>query len=77
MFLSTLYVNTELKKVCEFFRTNRLVLHPDKTKFIIFSRLKITQNAIVVCDNNNEGQNIAENITKLSQGRLESYHPCN
>ena len=66
-------VNTALKKVCEFFRTNRLVLHSDKTKFIIFSRLKITQNVIVVCDNNNEGQNVAENITQLS--RVDSNHP--
>ena len=29
-------VNTEFLKICEFFRLNRLVLHPDKTKFILF-----------------------------------------
>ena len=29
-------VNTEFRKICEFFRLNRLVLHPDKTKFILF-----------------------------------------
>ena len=34
----TAIVNNEFRKVCEFFRTNRLVLHPDKTKFILFTR---------------------------------------
>ena len=60
-------INTEFRKICEFFRTNRLVLHPDKTKFIIFSRSNITQNVAVVCNNNNEGQNNQENITKLTR----------
>ena len=31
-------VNTEFRKVCEFFRMNRLVLHPDNSKFMLFSR---------------------------------------
>ena len=35
--------NTEFQKICEFFRVNRLVLHPDKTKFILFTRSKIKQ----------------------------------
>ena len=35
--------NTEFQKICEFFCVNRLVLHPDKTKFILFTRSKIKQ----------------------------------
>ena len=31
------FVNTEFKKVCDFFRTNKLSLHPDKTKLLFFS----------------------------------------
>jgi hypothetical protein len=31
------FVNTEFQKVCEFFRSNKLSLHPDKTKFMIFT----------------------------------------
>ena len=69
-------VNSEFKKVCEFFRTNKLVLHPDKTKFIIFSRSKIIQNVVVVCDNNNEGQNIAKNISSLARVNNEDSTPA-
>jgi hypothetical protein len=37
--LSTLFdrVNVEFKKVVYFFRAHKLALHPDKTKFMIFS----------------------------------------
>ena len=58
-------VNKEFKKVCEFFRSNRLVLHPDKTKFIIFSRSSITQDFVILCDNNNPGQTLKENISPI------------
>ena len=40
--------NTEFKKVCEFFRANRLVLHPDKTKFMIFSRSTVPQDFTIL-----------------------------
>ena len=53
-------VNKEFKKVCEFFRTNRLVLHPDKTKFIIFSCSNFNQDIRIVCDNNNNDQNLSK-----------------
>jgi hypothetical protein len=33
----TEYVNNEFQKVCEFFRSNKLSLHPEKTKFMIFT----------------------------------------
>jgi hypothetical protein len=48
--------NREFKKVCEFFRANKLVLHPAKTKFILYSKTKIKEIEIF-CDNNNLNQN--------------------
>ena len=34
----TVTVNEELGKVCEYFRINKNVLHPEKTKFMLFTR---------------------------------------
>ena len=34
----TVTVNEELGKVCEYFRINKKVLHPEKTKFMLFTR---------------------------------------
>ena len=62
--------------MCEFFRANRLVLHPDKTKFIVFSRSNITQNVVVVCQNNTEGRNVLENIVDLSRVSSENPTPA-
>ena len=60
--------NVEFRKICKFFRVNKLVLHPDKTKFILFSRSRITQvNLNLVCNNNNHDQNLAENISVIGQ----------
>ena len=60
--------NIEFRKICEFFRVNRLVLHPDKTKFILLTRSKIKQiNLNIFCDNNNNDQNLAENISVIGQ----------
>ena len=47
-------VNAEFRKVCEFFRTNRLVLHPDKTKFILFTWSGGEQNLEIFCNNNKD-----------------------
>jgi hypothetical protein len=60
-------VNTEFKAVCEFFRANKLVLHPGKTKFILYSRSKIMENIEIFCDNNNAGQNDDNNIHKVER----------
>ena len=57
-------VNTEFKKVCEFFRINRMVLHPDKTKFMLFSR---TGGVGGGGNNNNSDQDLAENISVISR----------
>ena len=53
--------------MCEFFRINRLVLHPDKTKFMIFSRSPAIQNVVIFCENNNPDQNLAANISPISR----------
>ena len=60
-------VNLEFRKVCEFFRTNRLVLHPDKTNFVFFSRTNIGREVKIFGNNNNEGQTCAENISIISR----------
>ena len=60
-------VNAEFRKVCEFFRTNRLVLHPDKTKFILFTRSGGEQNLEFFCNNNNSEQNDPNNISLISR----------
>jgi len=60
-------VNTEFKKICTYFRQNRLLLHPEKTKFIIFTNSPtVSQSDYEVCiDNNNPNQAVAENVFKL------------
>ena len=68
--------NTEFAKVCEFFRINRLVLHPDKTKFILFSRSNINQAVDVFCNNNNPGQNLDSNIRKISRVTCNDETPA-
>ena len=60
-------VNTEFRKICEFFRLNRLVLHPDKTKFILFTREKVQRDVVLYCNNNNPDQNLPENISEIKR----------
>jgi hypothetical protein len=40
------YVNLELVKVSNWFKNNRLTLHPDKSKFLIYSRDKSINNKL-------------------------------
>jgi hypothetical protein len=35
-------VNTEVQKVCTYFRLHKLSLHPDKTKFLLISSAKVS-----------------------------------
>ena len=60
-------VNTEFRKVCQFFRSNRLVLHPDKTKFMLFTRSGGGLNPVIYCNNNNFGQDEPSNISLISR----------
>ena len=68
-------VNVEFRKVCEFFRTNRLVLHPDKTKFILFTRSGGVQNLEIYCNNNNPDQNDPNNISLISRINSNTTYP--
>ena len=49
-------VNTEFQKVCNYFRMNKLSLHPAKTKYLIFSHSKTVQERdfSIVINNNND-----------------------
>jgi hypothetical protein len=41
-------VNAEFQKVIEYFRINKLALHPEKTKFMLFTSKKVTQYPNIV-----------------------------
>ena len=51
----TTFVNAEFKKICFYFRQNKLSLHPKKTHFLLFSPNKNINpsNVILNIDNNN------------------------
>ena len=69
-------VNAEFRKVCEFFRINRMVLHPDKTNFILFSRSNLNQDVELFCNNNNEDQNLECNISLIHRVTSEDPIPA-
>jgi len=48
------FVNTEFKKVCDFFRSNKLMLHPDKTKMLFFSKSSKGEGVEIFCNNNDD-----------------------
>ena len=48
------FLNTEFQKICDFFRTNKLLLHPDKTKIIFFSSTSKGEVVQIYCNNNND-----------------------
>ncbi len=63
------WVNAELKKIADYFRINKLSLHPEKTKFMIFSNspeIKLLKPNIFI-NNNNEGETAKNNLIKLEQ----------
>ena len=71
--------NSELKKVCTWFRANRLSLHPEKTKFMVFSN---NENLIdfeeidLYLDYNNPDQNEPNLVKKLSYVNSKSDIPA-
>ena len=67
--LDTLINNTnvEFKKVCDYFRANRLVLHPAKTKYIVFTRSRRTDPPVLFCNNNNDNQTLTANISIINE----------
>ena len=40
-------VNLEMKKICDWFRKNELNIHPEKTKFMIFNKLKYFNSFLI------------------------------
>ena len=48
------FVNIEFKKICDFFRSNKLMLHPDKTKMLFFSTSSKGEGVNIFCNNNND-----------------------
>ena len=75
----TIILNTELKKVCDWFRSNKLSLHPEKTKFMVFNKNEnnINWNEINIQLNFNNGDdNIQHLITKLGFVNSSSEIPA-
>ena len=69
--------NQEFKNICDFFRANKLSIHPDKTKFILFTTKKINNDDIhIYCNNNNDNQNLPELITPIEQITTDSSTPA-
>ena len=48
-------INTEFQKIVEYFRANKMALHPNKTKFMVFNP-KEGNNVIIYINNNNTGK---------------------
>jgi hypothetical protein len=72
-------LNVELKKICYWFRTNELSLHPGKTKFMIFTKNENNlnfNNINIVLNNNNDNENDENNIVKLSYVNSASEIPA-
>ena len=65
-------VNIEFQKVCEFFRANRLALHPEKTKFIVFTSNPIIKNHNIAlfCNNNNLNKDQKSNLIYPIKGTV-------
>jgi hypothetical protein len=63
--------NTEFQKICEFFRANRLALHPKKTQFMIFSNSPAVRamNFEIVCNNNNVNEHSTDLICPIQRVR--------
>jgi len=62
-------INTEFRKICAYFRLNKLSLNPSKTKFIIFSNSQQAQNYDfkLFVNNNNTNKNNPENVFEISR----------
>ena len=63
-------VNTEFTKLTQYFRANRLSLHPDKTKFMLFSTSQVAQQLdikLFINNNSPDSPNANQNLI----GRME------
>ena len=71
----TWLVNSEFRKVCEFFQINRMVLHLDKTNFILFSRTT-HKDLELFCNNNNENQDLECHRSKIHRVTNDDNTPA-
>jgi hypothetical protein len=67
-------MNTEFHKLVTYFRANKLAIHPDKTKFMIFSTNSNIKNGNfkLNCNFNNEHQNDINLVYEITQ--VKSCH---
>jgi len=61
--------NIEFKKICTYFRENKLSLHPDKTKYILISNSNYVQNQnfTININNNNDDSNDTLLISEIQR----------
>ena len=72
-------VNVELKKVTDFFRSHKLALHPEKTKFILFTNSSVVRSKDVKINlnfNNNSAPPNPNLICPLNRVTSESETPA-
>jgi Reverse transcriptase (RNA-dependent DNA polymerase) len=61
--------NLEFQKICEYFRSNMLSLHPDKTKYILITNSPIAHDTklSIFINNNNPDQNCTSRIHEINR----------
>ena len=63
----TQFVNENFRKICKFFRINKMVLHPEKTKFMLFEKTKQNQHIKIYLNNNNDDQHDPILISEINR----------
>jgi hypothetical protein len=71
-------VNVEFRKIVTFFRTNKLALHPAKTKFMLFTNSNVARsmNLEIVMNFNNVNENRADLIFPIERVTNNSSVPA-
>jgi Reverse transcriptase (RNA-dependent DNA polymerase) len=71
-------VNTEFRKIVHFFRAHKMCLHPQKTKFILFTNSHTVTNSDcnIVINCNNEGENYPDLIFPIERVTANSSTPA-
>ena len=72
-------VTVEFKKVADYFRSHKLALHPDKTKFLLFSNSSEVRNRqinILLDFNNSSNAPQTHFVSNLSQVTVNSDVPA-
>lgn len=63
-------VNHEFRKIVEYFRSNKMLLHPSKTKFMLFNTPRGHTDINIYLNNNNIGQpemaNLISNVEQVT-----------